>query len=374
MMHFKRFSTHLSEQRSSNYEIELIENSYGFEQVPNCIYDKVHTYRDSILFSLMIKIPVVRKFLVRYLVCKKVKILLKQGTFSLVNIHCLQPYTDEIVRIAHKNNVKVLLTPYGSDFLRAKKKNKERLLNALKEADNISCKKNSSFSRRLQVEYGIAKDRFVVLPYGSDVISLIVKNRNNVSREVMSDALHIPYSNYNICCGYNAQKSQQHTQIIRALASIKKDLPKNYQIIFPLTYGDAKFELKKSLRQISNNYGLKIVFLDDFLCDEHVSYLRLITDLFIHVQTTDATNSSIQEYLLGGAQCINGSWLSYPALEEKGLPYYQCKKIEDLSTVIKRVITNKEKPISLHPEIIKLIEGSSWNNVIKYWDMFYKSL
>ena len=206
---------------------------------------------------------------------------------------------------------------------------------------------------------------------GSETISSIIKLKGNSTRELMSYELGIPVSNYNICCGYNAQRAQRHKEMLQALADNREYLPSGYQILIPLTYGEGKQQLFGELKKLSEGLSLNTVFFTDYMTADQVAYLRLVTDLFIHVQTTDAANASLQEFLLAGSACINGKWLSYPYLESDGIPYYQCDDIAHLGHDVHNALLKKNVPSPLSSRTIKIIEGCSIESVVENWKNFF---
>lgn len=70
--------------------------------------------------------------------------------------------------------------------------------------------------------------------------------------------------------------------------------------------------------------------IEDFLSEEQVSALRLIGDVFIQLQTTDALSASTQEHIYAGARVIVGSWLPYSFLLENGVCF---ETVSDVSAI-----------------------------------------
>lgn len=367
MQHVRRFIDNIGKIKGDSLELDLLDNSYGYECAKSPAIDHLYTIKHTFFSLFLLKIPKIRVWFVKRHICKRLEEILHKNEYDLLSMQVVHDYAPKVVEIAHRNNVKVLLSPFGSEVLRINEKKKIKIKDAFDNADFVSTKDNSSFSGFLINTFGVDKNKFVSYGAGSDTISAIIRNKSNNSREKMSEAIGIPYSTYNICCGYNAQKEQQHSAILDALAQVRDLLPDDYQIIIPLTYGSAKEKLKESLSRQARNLNLNVVTLFDYMSTEEVSYLRLITNLFIHVQTTDAANASIQEFLLAGATCINGKWLSYPYLETKGMPYYVCDDLSTLPDTIRDVFNDNNKSIQIHSDILKEIESNSAECVSQKW-------
>ena len=104
----------------------------------------------------------------------------------------------------------------------------------------------------------------------------------------------------------------------------------------------------------------------------HLFLLRQATDMFIHIQPTDASSASLQEYILCEKKIINGSWLQYPQLEKNGLkPYFEVEKLENLGQAI--VDAYRSEPIKIDTELFKFFEKQQWKVVIKNWDHLFSS-
>jgi len=372
MLHVRRFAENLGKVKGDGLQIDLLENSCSIENVECNTFNNVYSIKISRIQSVLLKIPRIRVWFANNKTCDRLYELLSEKKYDLVVMMVVHNYAPFIVTTCNKFTTKVLLFPFGSEVIRISESKKRKLKPAFLYADFVATKENSSFSQYLINTYGIDKKKFVSYGVGSETISAIIKNKGKFSREQMSKVLGIPFSRYNICCGYNAQKSQRHEEMLCALYKNKNILPNGYQVIIPLSYGDSKKELIDRLGKQAKEYNLSIVFVTNYLSVDELSYLRLITDLFIHVQTTDAANASIQEFILAGARCINGQWLSYPYLETEGLPYYQCPEINELPSVIREAILNRDSDFAVPHGAISEIEHNSYENVINNWkDFFY---
>ena len=189
----------------------------------------------------------------------------------------------------------------------------------------------------------------------------------------MHEALHIPFSNYNIICGYNADPGQQHLSSIAALSCVKERLPEDYQIIFPVSYGDRNGYID-SLKKACETYGLNSFFIESYISDEQMALLHLITDLYINNQKTDNGNAFLVEALSCGNCIISGSWLLYTQFEDYGIPYYQFESQKELGNVIKSIIEEDHPTVSVPNELIKDLQSRTIGNLKNEWSLFFKQL
>lgn len=370
-IHIKRFLSILTKNKEQDLIIDAYDPCYEIGQGNDCGVDNVYRLNVS---NIEKQIFSIRKLGTYFLQKRKVKTLgqiIKLNHYDLVNFHFVPINIFEMVKVCKGHHTKVLLTPLGSDVLRVKNKYKRKLKRAFSLADFVSFNTITGFCKDVSELYEIPKEKIVNLGYGSETISSIIDLKGRCDRTECFNMLPIPYSNYNIVCGYNASVGQRQESIFMALIDNIDILPAGYQIIFPLSYGNDKDIIKRRIIDLNKNHNLNIVFIEDYLETNQVAALRLITDLFIHVQITDAYNASLQEFLLAGSKCINGSWLKYPSLEFNGEPYIVCKTIYDLSDCVRRGLMSNGIESLLHKDTEKEIISNSWSNRIMEWKMFF---
>jgi hypothetical protein len=100
--------------------------------------------------------------------------------------------------------------------------------------------------------------------------------------------------------------------------------------------------------------------------------LRQATDIFVHVQPTDASSGTLYEYILCEKKIINGAWIQYPEIIFNGVkPYFEVDDLEHLGQTIIDVF--HADPIKFNPDLIKYLAKKQWKVVIKDWDNFLSS-
>ena len=115
--------------------------------------------------------------------------------------------------------------------------------------------------------------------------------------------------------------------------------------------------------------------MKSFLSDEEwVSYL-LMTDIFVHMQKSDAFSSTLAENLLLGHVVLNAEWLDYKDLEVNDV-YYIKVSFEKLSSLIDNILKNMDKYKALAKENRnKIIRLKSLKYTISHcWIPYYKEL
>ena len=290
----------------------------------------------------------------------------KSYHFEVVNIHFpLQDYFFAMPLFKKISNY-IVLTPWGSDVYRSSKIGRLLLRRVFNKSDYI-CGTGNRFSQDVGRIFRVPKERFVNLDIGSETIDYITEYKDKIDKNKARELLGISCE-YAITCGYNAHKAQNHLSIIDSIFKVKKQLPEKTTLLFPLTYPKDESYIN-AIKQRTWELGMDAVFFETYLTVEKLFLMRQATDMFIHVQNTDANAASVQEYLLLSKNVINGVWLRYGELETNTIPYHLVSSLDDLAKII--VDSYKEGPINLPSETIKYIESYGWKPWIKKWNDFF---
>ncbi len=353
------------------YDRNIINEQKNQEKREPVVYPyKVHTVDIPLIIKPLLKVPKIRFLVKSYYRYKTFVKLVKTNGYDIVNIQELPPYTLYYVKTTHKYKIKSILTPIGSDALRIEGIRKHLLGKAFKKTDLVTITVNSGFAKKVIEKFNIEPEKIRNLSYGSDAISEICRMRGSYSKQELAKILKIPYAEYYICCGYNAHIAQNHATIIEALFANVQYLPTSYKILIPLGYGE-KDKIRRELEEKNKELKLDIVFLMDFLSPTEVAALRIITDLFIHIQDTDAHSFTMREFLLADTQVINGKWLSYPELEQYGVPYHVCEDKDSLNNLVGNVLTGQVPTIDCPSQLKAYLRDSSWEKIAPHWIDLY---
>ena len=292
---------------------------------------------------------------------------LNGADYDIINIHYPKwIHLFYINRLKSKKNT-ILLTPWGSDVYRANKNTFFLLKKVYEKADYV-CGTNNRFSRDVKKIFRLPDDKIVCLDIGSETIDVIGDNLDLITKEEAKKKLSVE-GKYVITCGYNGSKAQNHYDIVDAIEKIKDVLPKETVLFFPFTYG-GPLDYTNELKSYLDGKHLSYLFFEKYLELSQLFLLRRATDIFIHIQTTDANAATIQEYLLCGTKVINGEWLRYSELEREGvIPYFICEHKESLSDVIFKAYSSPE--IQIPSATIDYIRSYGWKRWIVKWNEFF---
>lgn len=257
----------------------------------------------------------------------------KSYKIDLVQFQYVNKSTFPLCLLAKFHNAKVNCFVWGSDYLRANASLRRSLKKAFVLADSVVADSDHLVSS-LRLNYPRQKGKISRISFGSVIVDKIYDSHQE--KRFFHDALGLD-SSYDsiIMCGYNASPAQNHHIIIDA---IKKQKGNNLWL-FPMTYGDKDGYLeaiKKELSTLSCDY----IILDSFVEDDKWVYYIKTTDIFIHIQESDSFSSTLAEQLISGNIIINGKWLEYNELIEKGI-YYLTTSKDDLANVLRDAISQK---------------------------------
>ena len=288
-------------------------------------------------------------------------------SFDIVNVQYVSIYSLLASKLYHKLAKTVLLSPWGSDVYRVNKFLLPQIKKIYDRADYVSGGEGR-FRDDFANIFKINKSRIVEFDIGSDTIDYIKDNNIHFTKEKSKEIIGLA-DLYVIVCGYNASPAQNHIIMIDAFCENLKDLPRNYILVFPMTYSGTD-DYKESIRDLLEERKLRYKIYDSYLPMDNLFHLRRSADMFIHIQDTDANSAAVREYLLTDTKVLNGSWLRYKELEKDNIPYYIVSDFNSLKDDIKIALKQPCKTIS--PELRRQIEGYGWEKQIRLWIDFFE--
>jgi hypothetical protein len=221
-------------------------------------------------------------------------------------------------------------------------------------------------------KFGYELEKMLPLRWGLEYVDFIEEFRPNKSMQEAKERFGVA-NRYVISCGYSTSPSHRHEAIIDAVNSIKDQLPDNLTLLFPFTYGWGTQEYVQSIKDKCASLGTKAVFVEEYLNMEDLYTLRMATDMFVHVQTTDAGASCVMQYILCHKKIVHGSWMKYVDLERfNPLFYYPVNNLEELGSVILEAY--RSAGIDIPEGVIHAIMDRGWNKEIKKWDALFCSM
>lgn len=305
-------------------------------------------------------IPFIRSIVSLYHIKSVFHRQLSKKRFDIVNIHYPLYFYVFLLRDIKRITHKIIVTPWGSDVYRISWIEKCLLRRLYKNA-NIVTGYGKRFTDDCKRIFKIPEKKFRNLRLFIDQIDFFVDHKNLFTVKEAKQQLGISDHDYVITCGYNGSPSQRHLDMIEAINGIKDHLPKSFILLFPFTYAGTE-DYRNIVKKKVEECGINAVYCERYLDLKDLFILRLATDMFIHIQTTDANNGSLKEYVLLGKNVINGAWLKYDDIEINGnKPYHLVSSLNELGSVI--VNAYNDGPVQVSNEVIEIIEHIG----CRYW-------
>ena len=272
-------------------------------------------------------------------------------------------YSDVIREKAKRLNLNI----GGSDFYRAADGERNYKYRLIKCADSIVGQTKETI-QNFEAYYGEAVEKkMVLLPYGIEVLNLI-NHCENVSKTTIKEKFHVPLGKIVITCGHNANEAHQHMKMIDALNQLPQNIKAQIICVFPMTYPEGNIEYISSIEARLSETSLDYIVLTKFMSFQQMAEYALISDIMIHVQTTDQLSSAMLEQMYAGSIVVAGKWLPYTSLRDEGIFFLDVDDMDDLMKVVNDVVMNigeyKKKCIG-NRDIIW--EKSSWDELVFRW-------
>ena len=327
------------------------------------LYDNVYISKRKYP-AIAYKIPLINKYLKYRDTVKAFCKIAKE--YSVISVQFITIQAGFLTPYLKKYGAKLIVTPWGSDIYRIGSIQRYFTRKLLSTADYITLMPSSKFGYDVKSEYNIPDNRCLPLCFGSDVLDAILKDKQ--SKEECKYKLLSNSECFTIVIGYNASPAQNHLKVIKALESIKTLLPKNTKLLLPMTYAkiDSYMQEVRTTLDIS---GFDFMVFDSYLTDAQVVMLRKASDIFVHMQKTDAYSSSLQEALLCGSKVVNAEWLRYKELEINGVPYVLAN-FENLSLKIMEVLSCNETNM----DVSSILKSYTWSYQLQEWNNVFTKI
>ena len=354
-------------------DISLMYSKPRVEAIPEDLYENTSELICVKQYSGKIRINLFRLLMDRLLFLKAFVHVSKQK-YDIVNIHYAKPRLSFVIPWIKKASKTIIISPWGSDVLRVEGESRiKHLRKVYSLASYVTVGKESFIGRQVIEKFGVDPNKMVKLGWGGEFFDFIQDNRGSVTIEEAKERFGLS-GRYVVTCGYNPQIQQRHEAIINAIDSIRDRLPDNLTLLFPFTYGYGGLEYyRESIKEKARGLGIPFVSVEERLNVSDLLKLRMATDIFVHIQSTDAGSRSVMEYVLLNKKVVHGSWIKYAYLEKyQPSCYFPVDRLEDLGECILKAYNTIIEP--LPQEVMEIIMARSWKNRMVLWNSFFESV
>jgi hypothetical protein len=345
--------------------IELIDNlsKYGIEVVALDLWELRYFDHQKTTHDLIPKVfsgffaKVYRRLFRNYVIRKYIK----QG--DIVDIQWCGHYYAKYMTNIKKRRVKIVATLFGSDLYRSTNEQKRVQKRIFEVADKIVMGVN--MVQEFEKHFPGHDKKINFAQYGSSRLTLVKEINNTQSRIVLREKYGISEKKIVVTVGYNAKPEQQHTLFLRQIEKTPKHIKEKLFLIFPLTYGakdnGAYFE---ELNKMIDNIGIENYRICHRISDVEMAETKVISDITVNMQTTDALSSSIKEAFVAGDVLLVGDWLPYDVYNEIGAYFFR-SNTANFGPIFLDIVQNYE----LHSQKCKqnsqiIMNFASWDAVM----------
>lgn len=291
---------------------------------------------------------------------------------DIVDIQWCGHYYAKYMDTIKAQNVKIFASLFGSDLYRNNNANRLIQRKIFEVADKIVMGVN--MQEDFEEHFPGLSSKILFAQFGSKRLDMIGEQSKNKKTADIKKKFNIPDSKIVVTIGYSSKEQQQHLIFLKVLKSIEQTLKDKLFLIFPLTYGVKKeseyyIKLKKEIKEIEIDY----VCFESRLSEEELVDTRLISDITVNLQTTDALSSSIKEAMAADNVLLVGKWLPYQIYEELGI-YIIRSEINDFEKSFRDILKNLDyhkKKCKRNKELV--LEFASWKHLIKQFISNYNS-
>ncbi|MDE5421912.1 hypothetical protein L3073_06805 [Ancylomarina sp. DW003] len=344
---------------SNEYDFDIVSfsNSVDNESCYNNI--KLINTRQTILSRFAI-------YVIFVYVWKLFSFIVKAKKYDYCHIQYVNWFYVVIMPFLKRKSNKIILTFWGSDFMR---KPKEGPLRRIAKYSDIITVTNPVVTEDLARIILVNKNDIQAFPYGLiilDSIDSIEEDHINHFKRKFG----IPHSAIIVTCGTNDSSSQQHNYIIKAVNKIKENSDVELFFLFPMTYR-ADMDYLEKIKGLLRNSDLNHLLLEGFLSNQDLACLRRSSDILIQIQKNDLLSGAMLEHLYANNIVVTGNWLPYSCLYEKGVQMLKIDNVNELESVITQglELLKENKRNEVNRDVVKSM--FSWDDNLSNWKNLY---
>lgn len=348
-----------------DYEVFIMPDS---KEINNQFIENHHLH---VILSIKknFKNPFFRKLYNILKTFKDIHTLKQLGKFDFIHIHYVSFKALFIGTVLKRfSKSKLIATYWGSDILRDVNNERKRNSKYLEKVDFIS---SDSLSSKIVFNELYNSLNLSVIYFGDSICNEIEKLDKNSINDYKKE-LGIPNDKTIVTIGYNARPAQQHLKVVSSIIESNSSF-NDFFFILPMTYCREDEEYIEKLNMVLRNCNLNYLIFDSYMNENQVAKLRLISDIFINAQTTDAFCNTVKEYFYLGKIILNPIWLNYPELSE-----WKLKTVvySDFNEIPEKIL-NHEQYIN-EPDLkfnsFFFANKLNWSNCREQWKRVYDTL
>ncbi len=300
-----------------------------------------------------------------------IRAIVRAGDFNVINMQYVN-YDDVIHAAILKYIIKAKLvySYWGSDLLRLS--GRQLYFNGLfvKHADFITFD-NRDLEFKFKETYAWAsKIPSKTILFGLPVLDIIQRRDGEKTSENIRTEWEIPKDKKVIAVGYSAVAEHHHIEVLRRIEQMDAEKKKEIFLLLQMTYNGTDRYIKQ-VADAAKKTGCEYRVLRHYLTNEEVADLRIMTDIYINAQTTDAFSGSVCENLFAGTILINAEWLRYQEFKDYDFQYLEFQDMDEIGRLVQ---TAMEKKIDVSKNRKLVWRLRSWECCAPKWQRMFQRL
>lgn len=291
---------------------------------------------------------------------------------DIVDIHFLEPAYGRYIEIIKRKNVKLIATLFGSDLFRTNEEQKRAQSPVFAQADGIVLSEN--MVAYFEEHFPGYEKKYRFNQYGSARIDLVAELDSPENKREFRKKYKIAEDKIVVSCGYNAKKEQQHLKLLDEIGKLERGAKEKLFLLLSLTYGREDAGYVEEVKKKTASLDIPHLFFEERLNDLEIAEIRVISDITINTQTTDALASTIKEAMVAGDVMLVGDWLPYGIYKNLGA-FYLTAPLDGLSEKLEDILVNIDEYRGKSKVNTKIIQNfASWNVLLKDWIKLYREI
>lgn len=292
--------------------------------------------------------------------------------FDVINLHYVV-FKRLVIALLLKivTGGRLVLSYWGSDLLRAEDKQLVKTKELVRCADFVTFD-NRDLEIKFKSLYKRNKTPLVSAFFGLPILNIIKEKGEKEFVLSIRRKWGITDGKTIVAVGYNGIKEQQHIRVLQNIGKLSQQVKDRIIILLQMTYGGTDEYKEKVIKEAAKT-GCAYMDIQSFLTDEEVAEIRIMTDIYINAQTTDAFSGSVCENLYAGTVLINAGWLCYQEFKDFDFSYLEFKEMDEIGGLIERVIEKGYRPnVSKNKELVWKLR--SWEHCSRKWEKVYEKV
>lgn len=307
-----------------------------------------------------------------YYIIHSISELIKMDSYDICHVMYINHYICPLLALFSFKFRRIVFSYWGSDLLRSNKLKRILCWPLL-----IKCDRLSFITKDMQKAFASigtwylkkSKDAYI-LDFGNMFFETIDLYKNNISDDDYKD-LQLLKGKITVGIGYCYRTEMRQYETCKLILESNL-IDKNFiQIAIP-AYG-MPANVKDKFIKMFELYDVNYVIYDYFMEPNEVSKYRVLCDIFIHSQTTDALSSAMLEHLYAGTIVLNGEWLRYDVLDKENVYYRKFGALKDVIPNLLDVLNNIDiEKLKSSRNREKISSFCSWTYWKEKWDNLYE--